>query len=71
LVLSGWSHRRTALAEYGVMVCCGVGALVFQSATWAVGLAIIGAWAAGFFVLGRAVVMVEQKASGRAFMSPS
>jgi UDP-N-acetylmuramyl pentapeptide phosphotransferase/UDP-N-acetylglucosamine-1-phosphate transferase len=71
LVLSGWSHRRTALAEYGVMVCCGCGALAFQSATEAVGLAIIGVWATGFFVLGRAVVMVEQKASGRAFMSPS
>lgn len=71
LVLSGWSHRKTSLAEYGVMCVCGIIALAFQSATEAVGLAIIGTWAAGFFVLGRAVVMVEQKAAGRASMSPS
>ena len=27
LILSGWSHRRTALSEYGLMVLCGVVAL--------------------------------------------
>jgi UDP-N-acetylmuramyl pentapeptide phosphotransferase/UDP-N-acetylglucosamine-1-phosphate transferase len=28
LILSGWSHRRTALSEYGLMVLCGVVALI-------------------------------------------
>ena len=27
LILSGWSHRRTALAEYGLMLLCGAAAL--------------------------------------------
>jgi UDP-GlcNAc:undecaprenyl-phosphate GlcNAc-1-phosphate transferase len=27
LILSGWSHRRTALAEYGLMFLCGAAAL--------------------------------------------
>jgi UDP-GlcNAc:undecaprenyl-phosphate/decaprenyl-phosphate GlcNAc-1-phosphate transferase len=28
LILSGWSHRRTALSEYGLMVLCGAAALI-------------------------------------------
>jgi len=28
LILSGWSHRRTALSEYGLMVLCGGVALI-------------------------------------------
>jgi UDP-GlcNAc:undecaprenyl-phosphate GlcNAc-1-phosphate transferase len=28
LILSGWSHRRTALSEYGLMFLCGVVALI-------------------------------------------
>lgn len=27
LILSGWSHRRTALSEYGLMLLCGAAAL--------------------------------------------
>ena len=28
LILSGWSHRRTALAEYGLMILSGAAALI-------------------------------------------
>jgi hypothetical protein len=27
LILSGWSHRRTAVSEYGLMLLCGAAAL--------------------------------------------
>ena len=28
LILSGWTHRRTAISEYGLMIVCGIVALV-------------------------------------------
>lgn len=28
LILSGWSHRRTALSEFGLMILCGVAGLI-------------------------------------------
>jgi UDP-N-acetylmuramyl pentapeptide phosphotransferase/UDP-N-acetylglucosamine-1-phosphate transferase len=65
LVLSGWSHRRTALAEYGVMVCCGCGAVVFQLASDTVRFAIVGIWAALFLGLAQGVSLVEQRVSGQ------
>jgi UDP-N-acetylmuramyl pentapeptide phosphotransferase/UDP-N-acetylglucosamine-1-phosphate transferase len=65
LVLSGWSHRRTALAEYGVMVCCGCGAVVFQLASDTVRFAIVGIWAALFLGLAQGVSLMEQRVSGQ------
>lgn len=65
LVLSGWSHRKTALVEYGLMLSCGIGALAFQWAPNTVRLVIIGFWAAGLLVLGGAVTVAEQRAAGR------
>ena len=62
LVLSGWGHRKTALAEYGLMFTCGVSGLVLQWASSTVRLAILGLWVASFFALGQAVSLVEQKA---------
>lgn len=44
VVLSGWSHRKTALTEYGLMCVCGAGALVFQRATPDIRIAILGSW---------------------------
>jgi UDP-N-acetylmuramyl pentapeptide phosphotransferase/UDP-N-acetylglucosamine-1-phosphate transferase len=64
LVLSGWSHRRTALAEYGVMVCCGCGALVFQLASDTVRFAIVGIWALAFLGLAQSVSAVERRMTG-------
>lgn len=63
LVLSGWSHRRTALAEYGVMVCCGAGALAFQLASDNVRFAIVGVWALAFLGLAQSVSAVERRMS--------
>ena len=49
LVLSGWGHRRTVLAEYGVMILCGVLAWAYQIADDSVRLFILGFW--GFLML--------------------
>jgi len=45
LVLSGWGHRKTVLAEYGLMVMCGVLALAYQVAANSMRLIILGLWA--------------------------
>jgi UDP-N-acetylmuramyl pentapeptide phosphotransferase/UDP-N-acetylglucosamine-1-phosphate transferase len=63
LALSGWSHRRTALAEYGVMVCCGVGALAFQQASDRVRFVIVGIWALAFLGLAQSVSAMERRMS--------
>jgi hypothetical protein len=65
LVLSGWSHRKTALVEYGVMVCCGLGALAFQRVSGGVQLVIVGIWALVFLGLAQSVSLVEQRMSGQ------
>jgi UDP-N-acetylmuramyl pentapeptide phosphotransferase/UDP-N-acetylglucosamine-1-phosphate transferase len=63
LVLSGWSHRKTALVEYAVMVSCGLGALVFQWASGGVRFVIAGIWALAFLGLGQSVSFMEQRVS--------
>jgi UDP-GlcNAc:undecaprenyl-phosphate/decaprenyl-phosphate GlcNAc-1-phosphate transferase len=61
LVLSGWSHRKASLVEYGVMCACGISALAFQQASGSVRLGIVGFWAMGFLGLAQAVSALEQK----------
>ena len=64
LVLSGWSHRKTSLAEYGVMCACGIGALSFQQVSGSVKLGIVGLWAVAFLGLAQVVSAAEQRVSG-------
>lgn len=59
LVLSGWSHRRTVLAEYGVMILCGGLAVLYHHSTDDGRLIILGAWVGMFLVLGRLVKRLE------------
>jgi UDP-N-acetylmuramyl pentapeptide phosphotransferase/UDP-N-acetylglucosamine-1-phosphate transferase len=61
LVLSGWSHQRTVLAEYGVMALCGGFALLYQYASEEWRLVILGAWGVLFLSLAIAVKGVEQR----------
>jgi UDP-N-acetylmuramyl pentapeptide phosphotransferase/UDP-N-acetylglucosamine-1-phosphate transferase len=71
LVLAGWGHRKTARAEYGLMIVCGLFALAFQSGSDGVRVAIVVGWAVVFFIVGWAVMMIEQRAAGReALMRP-
>jgi UDP-GlcNAc:undecaprenyl-phosphate GlcNAc-1-phosphate transferase len=61
LVLSGWGHRRTVLAEYGVMALCGGFALLYQYASEEWRLVILGLWGMLFLSLALAVKGVEQR----------
>ncbi|MDC8448503.1 MAG: glycosyltransferase family 4 protein [Nitrospira sp.] len=61
LVLSGWSHRRTVLAEYGVMVLCGGLAVLYHHSTDKIRLIILGVWVALFLVLERLVKRLERR----------
>jgi hypothetical protein len=61
LVLIGWGHRRTALAEYGVMILCGGLAIVYHHATDDGRLVVLGAWVVLFITLGGLVNKLEQR----------
>jgi len=61
LVVGGWSHRRTVLAEYGVMALCGGFALFYQYASEEWRLVILGFWGVLFLSLALAVKGVEQR----------
>lgn len=61
MVLSGWGHRRTVLAEYGVMALCGGLALCYQYASEEWRLVVLGAWGMVFLSLAWAVNGVEQR----------
>ena len=61
LVLVGWGHRRTVLAEYGVMALCGGLALCYQYASEEWRLVVLGAWGMLFLSLVLAVRGVEQR----------
>lgn len=50
LILSGWSHRKTALSEYALMMICGAAGLLCLRASPAAQWAVIGMLAAVFAV---------------------
>ncbi len=60
LVLSGWSHRRTVLVEYGVMILCGGLAVLYHHSTDKVRLIVLGVWVGMFFLLGSLVAKLER-----------
>ncbi len=51
LVLAGWGHRKTALAEYLLMVVCGLAAVAYGMAGAEGRLAILAGCMAGYTVL--------------------
>ena len=61
VVLSGWSHRRTVLAEYAIMILCGGLAILYQSATDGWRWVILVTWLMMFLAIGRMVKMLEQR----------
>ena len=61
LVLSGWGHKKTLLAEYAVMALCGGLALFYQYASENWRLVVLGIWAMGFLSLALAVKGLEQR----------
>jgi UDP-N-acetylmuramyl pentapeptide phosphotransferase/UDP-N-acetylglucosamine-1-phosphate transferase len=63
LVLAGWTHRKTVLVEYGLMVACGLSAVVYRYVDEAARLGLLAAWAAVYVTLALCVTMVERRAS--------
>ncbi len=61
VVLCGWSHRRTVLAEYGVMIVCGGLALWYHHSTDGPRLFIFGIWLGLFFLLAILVSLLERR----------
>lgn len=61
VVLSGWSHRRTVLAEYGVMTACGGLAVLYHHAPEKWRLLILGVWVAMFVLFAMFVQRLERK----------
>lgn len=61
LVMNGWSHRRTVLTEYGVMLLCGGLAVLYHHAnpTWR--LPILGWWVGVFVLLAMLVHNLERR----------
>jgi UDP-N-acetylmuramyl pentapeptide phosphotransferase/UDP-N-acetylglucosamine-1-phosphate transferase len=65
LVLSGWGHRRTVLAEYGLMMLCAGLALLYQSGSESMRLIVLGFWGLVFAGLMMGVTWAEQAARQR------
>jgi UDP-N-acetylmuramyl pentapeptide phosphotransferase/UDP-N-acetylglucosamine-1-phosphate transferase len=51
LVQLGWGHRKTALAEYALMLACGAAGLAALAAPVAIQFALLGAACAGYLAL--------------------
>jgi UDP-N-acetylmuramyl pentapeptide phosphotransferase/UDP-N-acetylglucosamine-1-phosphate transferase len=62
LVLAGWGHRKTVLAEYAIMLACGLSAVVYGYAGEAGRLAILAGWAFAYAGLAYGVCLVERGA---------
>ncbi len=62
LVLAGWGHRKTVLAEYALMLACGATAVAYGQAGDPLRLAILLGWVGIYLVLAWGVRRVEAQA---------
>lgn len=65
IVLLGWGHRKTVLAEYGLMVVCAGLAFLYQFGDEQLRLIVLIVWCALFGGLIAAVTLAERAASRR------
>lgn len=61
LVLSGWSHRRTVLAEYFLMIACGLTAVFAAQQTPATQWLLVAIWGIVYIIL---AVLVRSRETG-------
>jgi UDP-N-acetylmuramyl pentapeptide phosphotransferase/UDP-N-acetylglucosamine-1-phosphate transferase len=61
LVLSGWSHRKTVLAEYCLMLACGISAIIYTRTGERTRLLILILWVLIYSVLAFCVRLTEQR----------
>ena len=59
LVLSGWSHRKTVVVEYVLMLGCGASALMYSHAGERARLGILAGWTILYIVLAKGVSRIE------------
>jgi UDP-N-acetylmuramyl pentapeptide phosphotransferase/UDP-N-acetylglucosamine-1-phosphate transferase len=64
LVLAGWGHRRTVLAEYLLMAVCGMAAVMYGHVGELWRLAILLGWVGAYLVLAWGVHYVERQGRG-------
>jgi UDP-N-acetylmuramyl pentapeptide phosphotransferase/UDP-N-acetylglucosamine-1-phosphate transferase len=69
LVLLGWGHRRTVLAEYGLMVFCAALAWFYHIGNDSMRLLVLCLWCLVFSGLMAVVVMAERAAGQRQFVA--
>jgi UDP-N-acetylmuramyl pentapeptide phosphotransferase/UDP-N-acetylglucosamine-1-phosphate transferase len=60
LVLAGWGHRKTVLAEYGLMLACGISAVLYCRVGEAQRLIILAGWVITYALLAWAVRWMER-----------
>lgn len=63
LVLLGWSHRKTVLAEYGLMLACGGSAVIYQQVGPRLRLLVLLAWPIIYVALAVSIRLAEQRKS--------
>ncbi|HEY3198780.1 MAG TPA: glycosyltransferase family 4 protein [Nitrospirales bacterium] len=66
LVLSGWSHRKTVIIEYLLMLGCGGSAVLYSHAGERLRFGILAGWAVLYMVLARGVSRIEWRQRARA-----
>ena len=64
LVQLGWSHRRTTLSAYALMLACAASALAVQHAPWPLQAATLCAWAVIYAMLMLFVTRMERARGG-------
>lgn len=62
LVLSGWGHRKTVVAEYGLMTACAVSAIFAIKITPEQQLMMIAAWTFVYIVI---ILLINRLSKGR------
>ncbi|HEY0321733.1 MAG TPA: glycosyltransferase family 4 protein [Pyrinomonadaceae bacterium] len=60
MVLSGWTHRKTVLVEYCLMIACGLSAILYTRAQQSVRLTLIIVWAVIYGALALGVRAFER-----------
>lgn len=65
LVLMGWSHRKTTLVEYCLMLACGTSAVVYSRVSEDVRLGLLLMWVLIYIELVLAVSLAERRSKKR------
>ncbi len=65
LVLAGWGHRKTMLAEYALMLATGTTAVLYVHTTDQIRLAMLLAWAIIYVILAWGVCATERSPENR------